>query len=257
MDFDFPIEVDAIDAVPEAVRGLYTEKDGKYTLTDSLKKKLDNTALSQAYQREKSEARKLKDTVKAFEALGKSPDEIAEILKVIDEKNSTELEKKGEWDKMKQQMLENHTKELTTLKDSNKSLQQTLERHLTEAEAVRQIAEQKGNPTILLPHVKAATRVVLEDGDYQVRVVDEKGNPRVDGQGNYLTIKDLVAEMKSSTVYGCAFASSGASGSGASGDGQQDKGKGSGNTNRSKMTQAEKSAFIAEHGLDSFQKLPW
>jgi hypothetical protein len=255
MTFEFQAELENLDAVPEELKTLYTEKDGKFLLSDSLKKKLDTSGLKQAYEREKGDAKKYKDMVKGFEKLGKSPEEIAEIMADFEARQQADAEKKGDFEKMKEQIVSKHKLELEDFEKKNKSLKSTLEKTLIEAEAVRQLADLKGNTTILLPHIKASTVVVEEEGEFVVRIIDAKGTPKVDGQGNYLTIKDLVTEMKASETFGCAFQGTGASGSGSRSDGQ---GGGNHNPNlsRAKMTAKEKSDYISKHGNSEFYKLP-
>jgi hypothetical protein len=68
---------------------------------------------------------------------------------------------------------------------------------------------------LLLPHVQRLTRVVEQDGEYAVQIVDAKGDPRINAKGEPLTISDLIKEMKADVnIYGRAFEGSGLSGSG-------------------------------------------
>lgn len=253
-DFDFASEVQSLDAVPDTFRPLYEEREGKYVLNDLIKRKVSDTnGLKSAYERTKEEARKYQKQARALEELGKTPEEIRELLDRAAQHEQAEAERKGEWDKLRQQMVDKHTKQLESVDNEKKALRQTLERYLVEAEATRLLAEAKGNATVLLPHVKNQTRVVEENGEYHVRVVDAKGDPRVDASGNYLTIKDLVTEMHSSDVFGCAF-----QGTGATGSGMLPNNSGGGKPtvyNPNKMTQADKAEFISEHGLDAYYKL--
>jgi hypothetical protein len=68
--------------------------------------------------------------------------------------------------------------------------------------------------------VKASVRVVEENGKYKPIVVDQKGDPRVNGKGEYLTISDLVGEMRQSEIFGRAFEGNGPGGSGTPPHGQ-------------------------------------
>ena len=92
-----------------------------------------------------------------------------------------------------------------------------LERRLIDADATAAIAAAKGVPALLLPHVRASVKVIEEDGDFKVQVVDAQGNPRVNGKGEFLSIADLVGEMRQSDVYGRAFEPTGTTGGGATG----------------------------------------
>jgi hypothetical protein len=134
-----------------------------------------------------------------------------------------------------------------------KALNGVVERYLIDAQATAAIAEAKGVPALLLPHVKQAVKVVEEDGDYKVRVVDAAGNPRVNAKGEYLSIADLVSEMRQSEVFGRAFEGTGHSGSGA---GQGSGFQGSGQKKRSEMTPVEMREYIEKHGQAAYLKLP-
>ena len=86
---------------------------------------------------------------------------------------------------------------------------------MIDADATAAIAAAKGVPALLLPHVRSAVRVIEEGGDFKVQVVDAAGNPRVNGKGEFLSIADLVGEMRQSDVFGRAFEPTGTTGSGA------------------------------------------
>src|SRR5262249_48617114 len=58
------------------------------------------------------------------------------------------------------------------------------------------LVAEKGNPVLLLPHIKQMTKVVADGENYVVRIVDGQGNLRVNGTGSDMTISDLVKEMK-------------------------------------------------------------
>lgn len=63
-------------------------------------------------------------------------DEVAKLLQERKDRETAELEKRGEWDRLKAQMLEAHTKELETIKSSStgrvKELEDALSKHAKE-----------------------------------------------------------------------------------------------------------------------------
>ena len=67
------------------------------------------------------------------------------------------------------------------------------------------MAAAEGSTELLMPHVQAKVKVIEEDGDFAVRIVDATGNPRVDGKGNFLSITDLVSEMRQNPIYAPGF----------------------------------------------------
>jgi hypothetical protein len=73
------------------------------------------------------------------------------------------------------------------------------------------IAAARACPICCCRIVQRFTKV---DEDFNVVVVDAKGDPRVNGKGEPLTIADLIEEMKANEIYGRAFEGSGQSGSG-------------------------------------------
>jgi hypothetical protein len=83
-----------------------------------------------------------------------------------------------------------------------------LQKHLVSDAAARALAEAKGSVELLLPHVKAQCKVVRnEDGSYSVRVHDEQGDARTNSSGGWMTVAELVAEMKLQTQFSRAFES--------------------------------------------------
>lgn len=212
-----PFTVDAIDTVPEAQRGLYKEANGKFVLdVDGYE---DPANLKSALQKERDAAKTAAKQVQAWSALGKTPEEIQALVEAQAQAERDKLVKGGEWDKLKQQMLDQHKGELSKKDEAIAAREKALSRHLVDAAAVTALAEAKGSAALLLPHIRAAVKVIEEDGEYVVRVLDKTGNPRVDGKGEFLSIKDLVSEMRQSDEYGRAFDATGTTGGGATGGG--------------------------------------
>ena len=201
------------DSLDEGIRGLYEEKDGSYQLAvDGIE---DTGGLKSALEKERKSRADFEKLTKQYQGLGKSPEEIAELLKKQEETEREKLENKGEWEKLKAQLLESHKKELTAQEETVQKMKAALESYLVDASATEAIASAKGIPQLLLPHVKSAVKVVEEDGKYHVRIVDKDGSPRMNSKGEYIGIKDLVSEMRESDVFARAFEGNGTSGSGA------------------------------------------
>ncbi|MBB1599488.1 hypothetical protein [Variovorax sp. UMC13] len=210
-----PMTVDAIDAIPEAQRGLYKESNGKFVLdVDGYE---DPVGLKSALTKEREAAKNASKQVAAWAALGKTPEEIQALVEAAAQAEQDKLGKSGEWDKLKQQMADQHKAELGKKDERINVLTKSLERRLIDADATAAIAAAKGVPMLLLPHVRASVKVIEDGGDFKVQVVDAAGNPRVNGKGEFLSIADLVGEMRQSEVFGRAFEASGTTGGGASG----------------------------------------
>lgn len=242
--------VDNLDNVPEELRGYYIEKEGKYHLDVSGLE--DTKGLKSALQKEREAHSKLEKETKTWASLGKTPEEIADLIKSHEDAEKAKAEKAGDWEKLKAQMNESHAKEIAAKDEQLANLRQALETNLIDAQATSAIAAAKGVPELLLPHVKAHVKVVEENGKYTVAVVDAKGDPRINGKGEPLTISDFVTEMKQNEIFGRAF-----EGSGQTGSGKLPTNAGGGTTlNRSKMTAQQRGDYIREHGQDAFLKLP-
>lgn len=202
--------LDSLDGLEEGLRSLYTQKDGRFVLdVEGLE---DTSGLKSALEKERKAAREYERKIRAWQELGKTPEEIAELLEAQKKAEEERATKAGEWEKLKAQILEKHAAELGKKDEEIKRMRGTLERYLIEAAATDAIASAKGVPALLLPHVRNAARVVEDNGEYVVRIVDAKGDPRVNAQGGFLTIKDLVEEMRASDVFGRAFDGTGKSG---------------------------------------------
>ncbi len=217
MAFDFEPVLDSLEEVPANFHTLYTQAEGgKFTLEGTLAKKLDVTGLRTALDKERKNARTASDALKGWQGLqlGETPEQAAARVQEWKESLAKGSEGKVNWDKMAAEMKTAHDRELGIKQQEIQAAVGTVERYLVESAAATALAAAKGSTVLLMPHVKAHTKVIQENGQYVVRVVDKDGDPRGDGNGGYMTIEALVAEMKSSTEFGRAFESSGQSGSG-------------------------------------------
>lgn len=243
------LTLDSLDAVDEPLRGLYEEADGKFKLR--VEGVEDTSGLRSALEKERKAARELAKKVQRWEALGKSDEEIAELLRKAEDAETSEAERKGEWDKLRAQMNEKHEAALKAKDETVGAMRARLNAELVDAKAVAAIAAAKGVPELLLPHVQRHVRV---DDEFNVQVVDAKGDPRVNGKGEPLTIAELVAEMRGSEVFGRAFEGSGHSGSGTP------PGSGAGGAGARKKsdfkTEKERADWTEKHGLEAYKALP-
>jgi len=205
--------IDSLDTIDEAQRTFYKPAGDKFQL--DLDGYEDPAGLKSALDKERTNARDAVKMAKAWKDLGKTPEEIQTLFDTQAQADRDKLTKAGEWDKLRGQMTEQHQTELSRKDDAAKGLRSQLERHLVDAAAVAALAAGKGNADLLLPHVKARVKVVEDSGEFAVRVVDAAGNPRVDGKGNFLSMSDLVSEMRQQDVFAPAFQAPQASGSGA------------------------------------------
>lgn len=197
------LTVDKIDALPEPIRALYKPAGDKFQL--DLENYEDPVNLKSALDKERKERRDAIEQAKAWKSLGKTPEEIQALVEAQAQAERDKLTKAGEWDKLKLQITEQHQTELAKRDEAAKTLRGQLEMELVDGAAIKAVATAEGSPELLLPHVKARVRVVEEGGKFLVRVVDAAGNPRVDGKGEYLSITDLVSEMRQNPIFAPCF----------------------------------------------------
>lgn len=205
-------ELDTIDELDDNVKGLYQQSDdGKYRLAvDGLP---EVSGLKSALEKERKARRDFERKLNQLN--GVDPDEYQRLKTEAEHREIEKAQKAGEWDKLRQQLADKHKAEIEAERQRSHTMQTTVESFLVDAEATRAIANAKGIPELLLPHVKQHVRVVQENGQYVARVVDKNGEPRVDyPDANPMTIAQLVEEMRKSDIYGRAFDGSGISGMG-------------------------------------------
>jgi len=146
------------------------------------------------------------------------PEAARAALQAQADREKADAEKKGEWERLRTKLAEEHGKALEKERATAARLRSSLERQIVRAEAVRAIAAAKGDPDLLLPHVLASVEVVEEGDEFVARVLDpkERGKHRFNSKGEYMTISELVtADLRER--FPRAFEGSGTGGSGATG----------------------------------------
>jgi hypothetical protein len=227
MEFEFLKNptVETIDKVPEQFRGFYAQGEGGFVLQDSFKATAGavdglNKSLKAA-RRDADDAKKNRPDLTGFAQIGQllgleGDDAVnAETLKAAVERTLGESKDgKVNWDKMKKDLEKGFNTKLQEKDGELQGMGKTLQKYLVTSAAVQAIAAHKGVPDLLLPHVHSRTKVVKDGDEYVVRVVDEAGDPRGNASGGFMSVEDLVKELKSSPTFGRAFESEGTSGNG-------------------------------------------
>lgn len=244
--------IEKLEDVPEALREHYTEKDGKFLLGVepvggfALE---DVTGLKSALGAERTQRERLEKDVIKFKDLDPDRARAAltelEELKKIDPANEADKIANTKFEAAKAQLIDKHTQDLAARDQRIGKLTGAVAELMIDAVATAGLAEAKGAVELLLPHVRAHTRVKeTDDGKFVVEVIDKDGNARIgDSKGSPMGIKDLIAEMRKSDTYARAFEGDGHSGGGAeggggAGGGGKDKGDPGG-------TRAERAAHFA------------
>ncbi|RKG68637.1 hypothetical protein D7V80_11605 [Corallococcus sp. CA054B] len=218
MEFEWQQELDALDIVPEKFRGLYAKGEGgKFTLDADVFKRMDHSGLTTALDKERKSSKALTAAQAAWLKLGKTPEDVEKSvgeLKAALAKAQEGKEGAANFEKLKADLESGHAKALGERDAVVERMRGSLHKHLVEAEATAAIAEMKGSAVLLLPHVQKHVKVIEEGGGFLARVVDAEGDPRGNGKGGFLTIREFVGELKKDTNFARAFDSTGASGSG-------------------------------------------
>jgi hypothetical protein len=254
--------VETTDGLSEPIAQLYEPQEGgKFRLKVEPAEgfALENIdGLKSALSKERTTREKLEKEAAKYRDL--DPDRAREALTKLQELEGIDPEKEA--DKLaaakieaaKRQLIEKHGGEVKQRDERIGSLTKIVENLMVDQVATAALAEARGAVDLLLPHVQKYTRVVERDGSFAVEVLNEDGTTKINGDGKNATIKDLIAEMRASERYGRAFDASGHSGTGkapvngAGGAGSR--------LQRSKMSRAEKAAYLREHGQDAYLKLP-
>jgi hypothetical protein len=216
MEFDIEkvLEVDSLDAVPEAFRPLYAAKDNKFVLGETFKPTAGAiSALSKSMKAIRDENKGLKGSkidLSELAEFGATPAEIkAAVAAKIDELTG-ELAKgkdgKINLEKIKQELAAGHAKELEKGNAKVTALTNQLYDLLVTQQATSAVAEEKGVPELLMPFLKDKVKVIEEDGKFNVFVVDAAGDRRYSGTtGAPMSVKELVKEMKANEKYARLF----------------------------------------------------
>ena len=204
----------------------YTEKDGSWLLVveavDGVALE-DVTGLRSSLERERTKSKELKAKLEAFGDV--APEAAQEAMKKVGEMAgwTPEQKVKEQIELQTKQVAEKWQAEVGKRDAAIRDLTGQLEENLITAQATGAIAKAKGRLRLLLPHVKAATKLVKNDqGKLVARVIDERGTElisRRDRSDSPMSIEEFVESLRGSDDFAGAFDATDASGSGSGGGG--------------------------------------
>lgn len=234
--------VDSLDAVPEGVRELYVESNGRYVLDADVEEHPSVRAMKNALEKERHKRAAIRQY-----ADEKGLD-VSDVLAKIEAQGQAEREaEKRLEDALKREREAAKARE-AALKAEYDSEIATSAKGAAEAAALRALAEH-GASDLLLPHVMPSLKAErVAPGQYAVKVVDAAGVPQEMG------VSEFVASLKQVEKFAPAFRGSGASGSGAPVNGRAG-GAGPTRSLAELRTPADKAAFIEKYGQDEYKKL--
>ncbi|PIB57246.1 hypothetical protein [Pseudomonas sp. 2995-1] len=227
-------QLDTLEGVDEAVRALYTEKDGKFVLgIEGLPQQEDVTGL-------KAKVDELLGEKKAAEKARKDAEEQARLEREEAARKSGNVE---ELEKSWSEKFNRREAELNGLLEQERGTLSTQIRDLTVGRTATDIASAlaiPGSAKALLPHIERRLSVEQRDGKPVVVVLDQQGKLSA------ATLDELKAEFANDTAFAPLIAGSKASGGGAAGAG------GGGGAAKGKIggTKEERQAAIASRFPD-------
>lgn len=210
-----PLVTDSLDAIPEAARGAYAEKDGKFVLDAAIEDTSGLKAANAALKREK-------DALKARAAVlgDRTPEEVQADLEFAAQQREKAARDAGDFESLKTQLVTATNAEKAKLQERIAKVEKKLFDVLGSSVAERAITAKGIKAKVLLPHVLPYIKIVEHDGEYAAQVVDDAGKPRIaDGQATPMTIEQLVDEFVANPDFAGIVPASGASGGGARNDG--------------------------------------
>lgn len=218
-------EVDSVDTIPENLRPLYAEANGKFGIPENLRGVADAiTGLFQANSKirdeNKSLAKKGQVDLSGLEEFGEDLPTIKEKLKArleeLETAASAGKDNKLNIDKVRTEMKAANEASIATERKVQDALRSTVHKYLVGAGASEALAAEEGLVELAMPFVERQIKVVEVDGEFKAVVVDKDGDPRISGgTGQPMTIKELVREMKGLDLYKPLFKSEVKGGGGA------------------------------------------
>ena len=218
-------EVDSVDTIPENLRTLYAEANGKYAIPENLRPVADAiTGLFSANTKIRDENKGL---MKKAQIDLSGLEDFGEDLPTIKEKLKTRLEeletaaaagKEGKLnvDKVRQEMKAAMDKAVADERKVQDALRGTVHKYLVTSGASEALAAEEAIVELAMPFVERQIKVVEQDGEFKAVVVDKDGDPRISGgTGQPMTIKELVREMKAQDTFKPLFKSDVKGGGGA------------------------------------------
>ncbi len=152
----------------------------------------------------------LRDRLKGFE--GVDADEFRSMKSAAEQAEEERLRKDKDFDQI---LANQETKFQGVISEKNTALDRIrseLHREKITTVATRALADAKGSPELLMPHL--TSRMSLDD-DNALVINGKDGTPMFNGQGQRANVNDLVAELKADPIMSRAFDAGVVSGTGA------------------------------------------
>lgn len=223
--------------------------------------------IRKALHERNKENQKRREQNKVWEELGVDPDTVREWKEAQEKAELQQAEAKGEWEKIKQKMIEDFDKKEESYNSQLARMKATLESTMLDSTIENVFLSNDGVPNLLrepMTELRSRMRLIEKDDKFIPVVVDEDGTPMVNSHGDYMKPADYISQeipkLKEHSVYGMAFKAPATKGNGTSvatdTNSKQTKKTEVAKKPRSQMSSNEKEAFISEHGIAEYNKLP-
>ena len=156
----------------------------------------ETTGLKTALQKEREARKELEKKAKAFEGIGLSPEEIAELKASREKQEEERARQAGEFDKLREKLTQQHEAQIAALKAQLDSVAKSEHEARVQSGLMSALAEagvtEEG--LSLLPEILKHRARIEQDGDKRaVKILDADGSPMITKTGRDATFADLVA----------------------------------------------------------------
>ena len=217
------LTVEKLEDVEETLRPLYAEKDGKFHL--GVEGLPDTTADKKTIENLRRVEKERGVEIEKWRKLGKSQEDIEKAFVRLEELEQLTLEKKGDFESLKAQLVEKQQEQLKKSDKRAADAEAKAERIERERDQERldnlikdAISVAKGRVKALMPIVRQFIDTEREGGAVKY-VVKENGVPKLNlegpRQGEPMTIAELIADLSEQEEYAGNFLGTGSSGGGA------------------------------------------
>jgi len=157
----------------------------------------DAAALKSALQKERQARKEMEKAAKAYQGLGLSPEEIAEMKSAREKSEEERAKQAGEWDKLREKLTEQHKTELQKTMDRLAAIEAS--EHEARVESGLKSALMEAGVTEvgaeLLPDIlKSRAKIEDDNGKRVVKIFDADGSPMISKDGRDASFADLVAQ---------------------------------------------------------------
>jgi hypothetical protein len=214
------------DALPDVVRAEYSAVEGTEDFLLSVDPvggfALENIdGLKSTLAKKNTEVNTLKGQLKGFMVDGEVIDPTTAIEAIAKFKSLGNLSPEEMANQKVQAALQQQKQQFDTqlskTTEATTKLKSKLEAVMIDQAATAALAGKGGNVKLLLPHVKSHVKIVEDNGDFKVVVVDDEGNTKLHVEGGKATdmsLEQLVQSMASDDNFASAFNAKGVPGGG-------------------------------------------